>query len=101
MRRCGALAMVALMTNRLNAVDEETRSAVARAGGLGRAAKLSPEERSAVAAKGAATTNSPENYAQRIARQWRDLPAARRLVIAQILSTCEGLGVTANQLTRH
>lgn len=87
-------------TNRLKAIDKETRTAVASAGGSGRAAALSADQRSAVAAKGAATTNSPENYAQRIARQWRGLPAARRRVIQQTLSECNGLGVVAPEPRR-
>lgn len=88
------------MTNRISSVDKETRTAVASAGGSGRAAALDGETRSEIARSGAAKTNSPENYAQRIARQWKGLPPARRRAIAQTLSTCNGLGVTAPEPKR-
>lgn len=82
------------MVNRISKIDKETRVAVASAGGSGRAAALAGTPRaSEIARSGAAKTNSPENYAQRIARQWRDLTPARRREIQQTLSVCNGLGV--------
>lgn len=89
------------MANRIKTLDKETRTAVASAGGSGRAAALAGTPRAAeIARSGASVTNSPENYAQRIARQWRDLPVARRRVIQQTLSACNGLGVVAPEPKR-
>lgn len=86
--------------SRISSIDKETRTAVASAGGAGRAAALDSETRSDIARAGAAKTNSPENYAQRIARAWKSLTPARRREIQQTLSVCNGLGVEAPEPKR-
>jgi hypothetical protein len=88
----GALAIVERMPrNRIHSVDAETRATVASAGGSARAAALPAETRSEIARSGAAKTNSPLNYAQRIRRQWGGMSRAERAEVREVLGGCRGL----------
>lgn len=79
------------MGTRIRQVPAERRAAIASDGGTARAAALDPEERAAIARSGAAKTNSPLNYAQRIRRAWNGMPAAERRAVAEVLGGCKGL----------
>lgn len=80
------------MTNRINAVPKETRTAVAAAGGTARSEKLTPERRSEIAREGARKTNSPEGRALSIRRAWPAMKLAERRAVAAALAGCRGLG---------
>jgi acyl-CoA reductase-like NAD-dependent aldehyde dehydrogenase len=80
-----------MATDRINKIDRDTRSAVASAGGAGRAAALSGEERSAISRSGAAAINSPAGLALRLRRKWTGIPLSERKIIAAQLAGCRGL----------
>lgn len=67
-------------------MDRETRQAVTAAGGRGRAAALSPDERAAIAAAGARAVNSPAGLARRIVKAWPGLSADERAEVRAILA---------------
>lgn len=79
------------MGTRIRQVPAERRTAIAREGGAARAAALDPEARAEIARSGAAKTNSPLNYAQRIRRAWQAMPVKERREVAAALSGCNGL----------
>lgn len=71
------------MTDRL---DPATRQRVTSAGGQGRAAALTPEQRAAIASAGAAASRSPAALARRIVKAWPDLSRAERAEVREILA---------------
>jgi hypothetical protein len=79
------------MASRIRAVPAERRAAIASQGGAARAEALAPADRSAIARTGAAATNSPLNYAQRIRRKWADMSRAERAAVREVLTGCSGL----------
>lgn len=79
------------MGTRIRQVPAERRAAIASEGGAARAAALDPEARAEIARSGAAKTNSPLNYAQRIRRAWSTMPVAERRAVAEVMGGCKGL----------
>lgn len=79
------------MGTRIRQVPAERRTAIASEGGAARAAALDPAARSDIARAGAAKTNSPENYAQRIRRAWPAMSRGDRAAVAEALKGCKGL----------
>lgn len=79
------------MGTRIRQVPAERRAEIAATGGTARAAALDPEARAAIARTGAAKTNSPLNYAQRIRRAWQAMPVRERREVAAVLGGCKGL----------
>jgi hypothetical protein len=67
-------------------MDRETRQAVTAAGGRGRAAALTPDERAAIAAAGARAVNSPAGLARRIVKAWPGLSAEEQDEVRTILT---------------
>lgn len=86
-----ALATVVAMGTRIRQVPAERRAEIAATGGTARAAALDADARAEIARSGAAKTNSPLNYAQRIRRAWQTMPVKERREVAGVLGGCNGL----------
>ena len=86
-RACYSLGMA----SRIKSVPAERRAEIAAEGGAARAAALDPDARAAIARTGAAATNSPVNYAQRIRRHWPTMDRAERAAVREALQGCKGL----------
>lgn len=69
------------------AADAATRARVAKAGGDGRAAAMSEQEREASARTAANAAHRPATLARRIVRAWPDLSAEERAEVIGILTT--------------
>jgi hypothetical protein len=69
----------------MQSADDATRTRVARAGGDGRAAALTPAERSASAAQAGAAGHRPAALARRIVKAWPDLVAEERAEVLAVL----------------
>lgn len=66
-------------------MSAETRRTVTSAGGRGRAAALTPTERTASARTAANAAHAPANLARRIAKRWPELTQAERAEVRAIL----------------
>jgi hypothetical protein len=67
-------------------MDKQTRTRVAAAGGHGRAAALTGDQRSAISATGARAMHTPTALARRIVKYWPDLSDAERAEVIGILT---------------
>jgi len=66
-------------------LDPDTRRRVTAAGGHGRAASLTEEERTASASTAARAAHRPAALARRIAKAWRETDRAERAEVREIL----------------
>jgi len=66
-------------------LDPDTRRRVTAAGGHGRAASLTAQERAASASTAAKAAHSPAALARRVARAWPELSRAERAEVRAIL----------------
>ena len=70
----------------IDRMPPETRKAVTSAGGHGRAAALTGEERAAVARSGGRASHTPASLARRIVKAWPGLSRAERNEVRAILA---------------
>jgi hypothetical protein len=74
-------------------LDTDTRARVSADGGVGRAAKLSPQRRAEIARAAAKERFAPRRLAEGIVRAWPDLDDEERAEVLDVLVA--GLPVTA------
>lgn len=70
----------------MQSANAETRTRVASAGGKGRAATMTPQERADAARLAGAAGHRPAALARRIAERWSDLDEAERAEVLTILA---------------